>query len=557
MAAVHESLNAEMQDLISSGEVGDNYGEGDNATEWHDAFNQHPHRHVEGDTRPVVPIAVYCDGVRYTRAIGIGKYDTILNINVINLITEKRHLLCVTSKREACKCGCRGWCTNYITFDFLAWCLKAAASGKRPGLRWDGSDWGPGSVCGDLHAESEDLCARFIVVALKGDWSEFTNTFGMPTWAATLVPCVYCSCTSETMYGFDNITLDGHGWGDLEPDVYETSCASCEIHVGIDSERVRNSILTSLAWDPSHQYSRRLLHDLPDLGLQKGDRLEPSPDLRNIAYFESRNLNFTATFWRIHRDRRGRLADRVHHRNPLFCNEIGITPQSSMQVDLLHTVYLGVLQRYVQGVMWGAIDSNIWGVDGNRSAVIEQTISSLEVDIKRWYIRSVIPTSSRVNHIKTSMLGTDAKRELKLKAAETGTLVPWAVDFSTRYRNALLNGAQLKAAGETLVEYMSLLKASPLHVPEDTCQTLLDLALRHLTLCKAAHIDMVPKHHNWVHMTLRLRFYGNARTWATFLDESLNLLLANMGARFFVHRGAVWAAQPGGHSSNFQGGCGI
>ena len=101
---------------------------------------------------------------------------------------------------------------------------------------------------------------------------------------------------------------------------------------------------------------------------------------------------------------------------------------------------------------------------------------------------------------------------------------------------------------------MSLLKASPLHVPEDTCQTLLDLALRHLTLCKAAHIDMVPKHHNWVHMTLRLRFYGNARTWATFLDEPLNLLLANMGARFFVHRGAVWAAQPGGHSSNFQGG---
>ena len=91
---------------------------------------------------------------------------------------------------------------------------------------------------------------------------------------------------------------------------------------------------------------------------------------------------------------------------------------------------------------------------------------------------------------------------------------------------------------------MSILKASPLHVPEDTCQTLLDLALRHLTLCKAANIDMVPKHHMWVHMTLRLRFYGNARAWATFLDESLNLLLANMGARFFT----LCAARPGGHS---------
>ena len=38
MAAVHESLNAEMQELISSGEIGENYGEGENKTEWHDAL---------------------------------------------------------------------------------------------------------------------------------------------------------------------------------------------------------------------------------------------------------------------------------------------------------------------------------------------------------------------------------------------------------------------------------------------------------------------------------------------------------------------------------------
>eukprot|EP00959_Pyramimonas_sp_CCMP1952_P262238 5484023-Pyramimonas_sp.AAC.2 len=35
---------------------------------WQKAFEEHKFRHLPGDDRMVYPMALYCDGVRYTRA---------------------------------------------------------------------------------------------------------------------------------------------------------------------------------------------------------------------------------------------------------------------------------------------------------------------------------------------------------------------------------------------------------------------------------------------------------------------------------------------------------
>ena len=100
MVAVHESLNNEIEALMldNGGGIGDPHEMGGGG-EWMSSFEQHPLRHMQDDTRPVIPIAIYMDGVRYTRATSIGKHDTLLNVNVVNLHTQKRHLLTVTSKK--------------------------------------------------------------------------------------------------------------------------------------------------------------------------------------------------------------------------------------------------------------------------------------------------------------------------------------------------------------------------------------------------------------------------------------------------------------------------
>ena len=104
-----------------------------NDQDWHATFDGHPHRHKPHDGRQCFPLGLYIDGVRYTKSIGAGKYDSLYNITVHNLASGKRHLVGVVSKKETCKCGCRGWCSLYIIFRFMTWALTHLANGTRPG----------------------------------------------------------------------------------------------------------------------------------------------------------------------------------------------------------------------------------------------------------------------------------------------------------------------------------------------------------------------------------------------------------------------------------------
>ena len=138
MNPAHELLSAEYDRIATSGQAVTPPPEGD----WVDTFRQHPHREGdEGDRRPCFPVAMYVDGIKYTRAIGPGKADSVVAFTTYNLATGCRHLLAALSKRQMCKCGCKGWDTLHGVFNYLRWCFAAAAKGERPASRWDGTAW--------------------------------------------------------------------------------------------------------------------------------------------------------------------------------------------------------------------------------------------------------------------------------------------------------------------------------------------------------------------------------------------------------------------------------
>ena len=62
----------------------------------------------------IVMIYLYWDGVQYN------KKDTFLGIFMKNILTGKATLLCVLRKEDVCKCGCRGWCSQYPILHELA-----------------------------------------------------------------------------------------------------------------------------------------------------------------------------------------------------------------------------------------------------------------------------------------------------------------------------------------------------------------------------------------------------------------------------------------------------
>jgi hypothetical protein len=172
----HERLAAELQeDPGISARLRASIARG----EWPPAYTDHP---VVRAAAPgaVLPLALYLDGVPYSKS------DGFLAFWVYNLLTMRRHLVAVLRKSFGCTCGCKRWCSLYPIFDFLRWSLTALACGRHPEGRHDGGPWRAEDAARAEVAGSP--LTPGVVVALKGDWSEFALTLGFPTWAHAAHP---------------------------------------------------------------------------------------------------------------------------------------------------------------------------------------------------------------------------------------------------------------------------------------------------------------------------------------------------------------------------------
>ena len=461
MAPPHEVLNAEMENMYEHGTAPDAPSPG----EWVDTFEGHPHYHREGDGRCVFPVALYVDGVKFTRSIGPGRADSVIVFTCYNLLVGKRHLLAVLSKRELCRCGCKGWCTVWNVMNFLAWSFAAAADGARPGTRWDGQEFDPAGTTGRLTASTPSTVARFLLCQVKGDWAEYCVTFGFPTWQSFWKPCLYCSCTKKTMFDFAHVCAGGHSWGEHK-NTYDDACKACEIEINVDSEDVRALIVDhgALKFDKRKKGNGLVIQvDVPALKLKKWDRLDPNISLPNTADVYLKVLPFVCSFWRAHRDSKGRLLDRLLRRNPLFCSKVGVSPESVLRTDTLHTLYLGIYARYVFEVIMCAIEQDIWGIGGTKDERTELACRRLLNDFKAWAQapENDVPLSYQIRTLTPKMLGKRSSPALKTKAAETGVLVRWAVEFCRPSGARMSNAGVLLAAGESLLAYADILRVSP------------------------------------------------------------------------------------------------
>ena len=59
-----------------------------------------------------IPLALYLDGISFSNK------DSVLGIFVINMISQRRHLVCNIRKNMLCRCGCGGWCSLRPIFVF-------------------------------------------------------------------------------------------------------------------------------------------------------------------------------------------------------------------------------------------------------------------------------------------------------------------------------------------------------------------------------------------------------------------------------------------------------
>ena len=124
---------------------------------------------------PGFPTALYIDGVPYSDT------DSVVGFWIVDVLTEARCLVATLRKRHFCACGCKGWCSLYFLFVWLAWSLTAAVIGLLPSSRHDGTAWRlPGDA--ERAATSGTRMARHCPLWIKVDWLECCVTLGFPTW---------------------------------------------------------------------------------------------------------------------------------------------------------------------------------------------------------------------------------------------------------------------------------------------------------------------------------------------------------------------------------------
>ena len=169
-------------------------------------------------------------------------------------------------KSNLCSCGCVGWCSFFNLFSFVAWSLQALMDKVWPSRRHDGTP---------LDSErakraGEDLGFMVVITDILGDWKEFANSWGFPSWSS-FYPCFLCSCDRA---GMRDVRRAVEMRRDSE---YDDHCRKSEIWVPINTREQLDEIRFNLIDDSTRKglcLNKAAMSTRPRL--QKGDRLEPS-----------------------------------------------------------------------------------------------------------------------------------------------------------------------------------------------------------------------------------------------------------------------------------------
>ena len=169
---------------------------------WPRVYSQHHVVRHAAAGEIVVPCGVFIDGAQYGgRASGRSKSQLI--VSLVNLATGTRHVSLAFRKHLACKCGCRGHCSMWPIYEFVAWCIRAMRDGKFPDR--DVHDDPMQGVRADLGGKS--MGVKGAVIYLMLDWEGICQTFPLPTWGHKL-HCPLCDARQDTWFNVRTSTFN-------------------------------------------------------------------------------------------------------------------------------------------------------------------------------------------------------------------------------------------------------------------------------------------------------------------------------------------------------------
>jgi len=466
----------------------------------------------------VWPLGLFIDGVEYSQQ------DSVIGFWFVCLVTGARWLTATLRKQTLCDCGCRGWDTLREVMSVIAWSVRAFREGVWPSTRHDGTHWRPSETD---RAQAAGKAMRFpcVLVHIRGDWSEYANTLGMPGWHDGLRPCYKCNCSTCTMHSWRGSERTALVWRPNEEADYDAACARCEHWVELN-EASHKQVLDRLAYDRRKEGSRgrALTEDIDGLNLLAGDRLEPFDGLRDVGDFE-KITTFPARvlFWRPSSETLAR------RRCPLLDRTLNTSPAKILTVDLMHTLYLGVMLAFVRKVVWFFMLKNAWAAGHTVEETVAMSAVAMQQDMRRWLREHAQknPTDELTPlPIKRKTFGDPADKGFRAKAAQTWTMLLY-LQHVARARAGLLgpDGQRIAVALDALVGMVRVFQKSPPRMPPGDCAAAWEKWKCFVaTTVNDAEVQ-VPKLHLMFHLHADIPWHGNPRMYAVWRDETLNRVL--------------------------------
>ena len=110
----------------------------------------------------------------------------------------------------------------------LSWSFRCLADKLHPLSRHDGGPWAA-SDNDRLAKAGAELAIRCCLLFVKGDWSEYATTFGLPTWHDGVRPCYMCNGSGPGLMRFDNASSTSFPFRENLEGEYAAACERCEI----------------------------------------------------------------------------------------------------------------------------------------------------------------------------------------------------------------------------------------------------------------------------------------------------------------------------------------
>ena len=494
-------------------------------------YTQHEVVLANPDT-PVHPVSFYVDGTPHVSR------DSMIGFWAHSMVTNKRHLIATIRKSEKCGCGCGGWCTFWIIWNYIRWVFTAAANARRPTSKCNGAAFDPYDVGYDKR--DSPLSYPVALILAKADEMEFGSTFAFPNWKSNTNPCRGCQASSDALFDVEGSTPDQLIFQETTPADMERATRLCEIEVMLD--QTNHSIVeAALASDknPGGARGRALTRDIPSLGLRCHDRLEPSMHVPDVFAFRTRrDFPITAIFWRRSNE------SIVRHRNPFFAIP-GVTNKTCAW-DILHLFYLGTVLFWTMRFLWACIAANIWGVPAGTQAHMDSaSMARCSSDLHEFYAQCEKRPGghtqfTQVKVIDIVKIGTRAEPRLTTKAGETKGLFffcAYLLDkFSDRFPSSFTHLRHSCEAMKTIIEIIDNLNGRSPSAEERA--TLIFFGVRFLKACKSLWgEELTPKFHYMLHLLFDSHRNGDPNLSATWYDETLNKELATAGASAYH---SVW-----------------